>query len=456
LLTAFPTESEKSTKQIRQKRETPSSCCLGGNRVPRSYHLTGGESYYGRKPKCKRFARIFLQIFYKVICAHGEQCQIPNRAHRVDSLVPCIRDSVQETEIGVGRRIGLRGRRPLLRTMQLKTTNAYVTPRNHPVFAGLGGTGKLFLRVLLPLLLAAAIPLAGRTKDKLPYGEPLIVNIPMPEGEVEQVVVEVAQNGIIRGTKEYNKDEFVAGAKAASSSHVFPAWDQGGKVFYKVREQAIDPRNFKDTSDVGTLAVRYVLQAQGEKNTVLRIEALFKEDYRHIVHQSDGSVESAEYKDIREHLDEIENMKRQNVEAENERQEKIAKKQSLAMRNSAAPSPANPWPGQPTQATQSSPVRAAQAVAPAPASSEPAPAGPARPGQTLEQRVKDLRMQVERLVKSPGAPLKSAPFHTAGTLQLLSTGTEVLIVISTPYWYGVETHDGQHGWMQKDQLELLP
>jgi hypothetical protein len=370
--------------------------------------------------------------------------------------------------------------------MQLKTTNAGATPCKPPVFAGLGWTDKLFLRVLLPFVMAVAIPLAGRTKDKLPYGEPLIVNIPAPMSEVEQVVVEVADNGVIRGTKEYNKDEFVAGAKAASSSHVFPAWDQGGKVFYKVREQAIDPRNFKDTSDVGTIAVRYVLQAQGDKNTVLRIEALFKEDFRHVVHQSDGSVESAEYKDIREHLDEIENMKSQNLEAERERQEQLAKKQTLAMRNNSAPSPANPWPGQPTHVaqtqTQSSSVRAAQSAsnrtnqAVAPASLEPAPAGAVSsgavqsepvqsesdplsappPGQTLEQRVKDLRKQVERLVKSPGAPLKSAPFHTASTLQLLGTGTEVLIVISTPYWYGVETHDGQHGWVQRDQLELLP
>ena len=47
----------------------------------------------------------------------------------------------------------------------------------------------------------------------------------------------------------------------------------------------------------------------------------------------------------------------------------------------------------------------------------------------------------------------SAPFHSAKTLQLMSTGTEVLILISTPYWFGVETHDGQHGWMMRDQLE---
>ncbi|MGB7071459.1 MAG: hypothetical protein WBD68_02560, partial [Candidatus Sulfotelmatobacter sp.] len=194
--------------------------------------------------------------------------------------------------------------------------------------------------VLLPLLLfAAALPLAGRKKDKLPYGEGLAVNVPAPESEVEQVVADVADNGVIRGTKEYNKDEFVSGAKAANSSRVFPAWTGGGKVFYKVREQALDPRNFKDSSDSGTLVVRYVVQAQGEKNTVLHINALFKEDYRHIVHQSNGSVESAEYRDIREHIDAIELMKRQNVEALNERREKLEKKQT-----SSSQADAGPWP----------------------------------------------------------------------------------------------------------------
>jgi hypothetical protein len=63
---------------------------------------------------------------------------------------------------------------------------------------------------------------------------------------------------------------------------------------------------------------------------------------------------------------------------------------------------------------------------------------------------------VERVVKAPGAPLKSAPFHTASTLASLKQGAEILIVISTPYWYGVETHDGQHGWIARDQLEQVP
>jgi hypothetical protein len=134
---------------------------------------------------------------------------------------------------------------------------------------------------LLCLILAVALPLAGRTKDKLVYGEGLIVNIALPESEVEEVVQDVAENGVIRGTKEYNKDEFISGAKAAATSHVFTPWKEAGKVFYKVREQAIDPRNFKDSGDVGTLAVRYVVVAQG-KNTVLRIDAIFEEDFRSI------------------------------------------------------------------------------------------------------------------------------------------------------------------------------
>ncbi len=91
-------------------------------------------------------------------------------------------------------------------------------------------------------------------------------------------------------------------------------------VFYKVRLKAIDPRNFKDSSDVGTLVVRYVVQAQGDKNTVLHIDARFVEDFRHIAHASNGSVESAEYKDIHDHLDEIESIKSQTVEALREKQ----------------------------------------------------------------------------------------------------------------------------------------
>jgi hypothetical protein len=333
----------------------------------------------------------------------------------------------------------------------------------------------LFL-LLLVFVFVMKLPLAARDKNKLHYGEGLVVNVPLPESEVEQVVQEVVQNGLIRGTKEYNKDEFVGGAKAATSSRVFPAWEAGGKVFYKVREEAIDPRNFKDSGDIGTLAVRYVVQAQGEKNTVLRIDALFVEDFRRTVHQSNGSVESGEYKDIHQHIEAIEVMKEQNVEAERERQEQLVKKQNLAtptlaqteiqsaprqsvpekVENHADPAPqasALESPGPTSSNIISSSQTSSSQISPSQHSPSETPPSSNVSGQILEDHVKDLRKQVERLVRAPGAPLKSAPFHTASTLQSLATGTEILILISTPYWYGVETHEGQHGWLLRDQVE---
>jgi hypothetical protein len=304
-------------------------------------------------------------------------------------------------------------------------------------------------------LLAAALPsLQARGKDKLPYGEGLIVNVPYPEPVVEQVVRDIVQNGLIRGTKEYNKDEYVRGAQAADSTRVFPPWNQGGKVFYKVRLQALDPRNFKDSGDMGTLAVRYVLQPQGDKNTVLRIDAIFVEDFRRIAHTSNGSVEGSEYKDIHDHLDALDVMKQQTAEAEQENQQERLRKQGQAVSSSQGVSSSQPLPPAPAPTPETA-VAVSDTVArdAGPAAQLPAEMSP---GQTLEQHVQDLRHQVERLVKAPGAPLKSAPFHTASVLSPLPTGTEVLILISTPYWYGVETREGQHGWIYRDDLEPLP
>jgi hypothetical protein len=306
----------------------------------------------------------------------------------------------------------------------------------------------------------------GREKDTAQYGAGLIINVPFPEAEVSQVVQDVAQNGIIRGTKEYNRDEYISGAIAAGTAKGFSQPADGGRVFYKVRAHAIDPRNFKDGGDVGSLAVRYVVQAQGDHNTVLRIDAVFVEDFRHTVHQSNGSVETAEYKDIHDHLDSIELMKSQTVEAEKERTEQLARKQELAEESTRAKndSPAQPVAtakvrpdSGPTSsgALSTAPTSDAEASVPQSAVSQTeAPQG--QVPQSLEEHVRDLRRQVERLVKSPGAPLKSAPFHTSSTLQSLTAGTEVMIVISTPYWFGVETHEGQHGWMLRDDLEPLP
>jgi len=318
-----------------------------------------------------------------------------------------------------------------------------------PEISGIRAVGLWKARLILLCLtlvwvgiFPAATPgVRAREKDALLYGAGLIVSLPFPETEVVQVVQDLVQNGIIRGTKEYNRDEYVSNATAESSTRAFSAWTGDGKAFYKVKAHALDPRNFKDSGDVGTLAVRYVVQAQGDKHSVLRIDAVFVEDFRHTAHLSNGSVESAEYKDIHDRLDAIVAMKTETAEAERQRDEKLTRQFASEETTGAATPPPSPMP-----AVES------------PGNSASAPQGgltQAAP-QTLEQRVKDLRRQVQRLVKAPGAPLKSAPFHTASTLQSLPTGTEVLIVISTTYWFGVETHDGQHGWILRDELEQLP
>src|SRR5262249_50300500 len=185
-------------------------------------------------------------------------------------------------------------------------------------------------------------------------------------------------------------------------------WTEGGKVFYKVRLNALDPQNFKNSGDVGTLAVRYVVEAQDEKHTVLRIDARYVEDFRHAAHPSNGSVESAEYKSIHDRLEELQLLRTETAESERAKREfssprPAATSTPVGLTDRPSPSPVPPADNTPTQP---SPKAAATLDEAAEAN--------------LEAHVDDLRKQVERIVKKPGAPLKAAPFHTASTLKALS------------------------------------
>src|SRR5262249_50955255 len=72
------------------------------------------------------------------------------------------------------------------------------------------------------------------------YGLGLTVTVPAPESELLQAVQDVASDGIVQGSKEYNKDEYISGAEQADNVSVFPKWDGAGHVFYKVRKNALD------------------------------------------------------------------------------------------------------------------------------------------------------------------------------------------------------------------------
>jgi hypothetical protein len=250
----------------------------------------------------------------------------------------------------------------------------------------------------------------------------LSISIPATEQELLQAMQDVVSDGIIQGSKEYNKDEYIAGAKAADKTSVFPKWTGPGQVFYKVRENALDPRNFKDGGDSGTLAVRYVVQHGDERNTILKIDAIFVDDSHLRPHSSDGSVEAAEFKEIQDHLAAMHLAKERAVEEEKRHQQELATKELERK-----------------QKDQQLEIAVGQ-----------------KPDETLEQHVHNLRRDAERVVKSPGAQLKSAPFRSASSLKPLSAGSKVIILISTAYWFGVETEGGQHGWIHHSELEQLP
>ena len=262
----------------------------------------------------------------------------------------------------------------------------------------------------------------AKSKQAEDYGGGLSVSIPATEAEVLQAVRDVVADGIIQGSKEFNKDEYIAGAEAVMETRVFPKWTGSGEVFYKIKKDALDPRNFKDSGDSGVLAVRYIVQNGDAKSTLLKIEAIFVDDNHHGQHLSNGSVEGAEYRDIQDHLAAMQLKKTVTTQEEQRHQQQLAAQELEQKRKQ--------------QELQKVIARG--------------------PDETLEQHVSRLRHDVERLVKSPGSQLKSAPFKSASSLQPLPAGAHVAILITTRYWYGVETEDGQHGWIHRSQLEQLP
>lgn len=247
----------------------------------------------------------------------------------------------------------------------------------------------------------------------------LEVQVDTPEADVLQAVQAVSEDPIVHGTYSYEKEKILLGAHAADSSRFFGKWDGRGKAFYKVDENVIAPRYFEDTGDIGTISVRYIVRAVSPSATDLRIDAVFV-DARRTVHWSEGGVESAEYGAIQQQIRQLQAMRRQ-----------------------------------PRQPAESSSRPADESHYQAPGSSTSG-TGAVSAEQELEQHVNSLRHQLERRVRADGAQLKSAPFQSATTVEKLPANSEVLLLVVTPYWYGIETDAGHHGWVHHSQLESLP
>jgi hypothetical protein len=241
--------------------------------------------------------------------------------------------------------------------------------------------------------------------------------------DVLQAVQEVLQDQTIHGTQVFDREPTLTGAVIVQSTPLFESWKGEGKVFYKIRKDAIAPRHFLETADQGTIAVRYVVTSVSPERTRLRIDAIFVETAHRVVHSSDGTVESSEYKVIQDHLHAIQFAEQEAADAQRHRESiDLARQTFIRQRED-----------------ETTLLAATQASV-----------------QDLEQRVSSLRHELERRIKAPGASLKAAPFRSAADVANLTAYTEVIIVIVTPRWYGVETPNGQRGWLPLDQLELLP
>jgi hypothetical protein len=241
--------------------------------------------------------------------------------------------------------------------------------------------------------------------------------------DVLQALQEVLHDQIIHGTYMYEKQQTLNGAAAVDSTPLFESWHGDGKAFYKIRTEVIAPRHFRDSADQGTIAVRYIVTSLSPERTRLRVDAVFVENARHGTHPSDGTVESSESKIIQEGVQAIQHARQEAVENRRRAESIDLAKQTIVRQRE----------------DETSRIAAAE-------SSE----------RDLEQRIKTLRHQIEMRIKAPGASLKSAPFRSASDVAALSAYADVLIVIVTSRWYGVETPDGQRGWLSREQLEPLP
>jgi hypothetical protein len=252
--------------------------------------------------------------------------------------------------------------------------------------------------------------------------EGFTIDLTASEADVLQAVQSVVEDQQIHGTLIYEREPRLTGAAAEKSSSFFGEWGGEGHVFYKVRRNALAPRHFKNSADIGVITVRYVVRGVLENRTHLQITAVFVEDGTKHVHVSDTSVETSEFAEIQSHLVTIQREEQQEAEILQKRQLDDEAARISKERNEEAAR---------VQIVDSS-------------------------LNGLEQRANQLQHLLEVRVINPSTDLKSAPFHSATSVGTLTAGSDVLVEIITEYWYGVETTDGHRGWLRRDQVEPLP
>lgn len=299
---------------------------------------------------------------------------------------------------------------------------------NSPRFSRLGFRSLLthFLRCVLVLLISGvgvlAVPSPRPAHDKksdLPEG--FAIDLKASEADVTKAVQYVIQDQIIHGTQVYAREDELTDAEPATASAYYGIWPGPGQAYYKIRRGALAPRHFKNSTDIGTITVRYIVLGVAPNRTHLQIDAVFVEDGSKKIHDSDTTVETSEFAEIQGQILRIQREERETAEAQ-ARQQQIRASEADAKE------------------------RAAEAARLQDAESSV---------NSLQLRAHELEHDAEVRVIDK-ADLKSAPFQRAATIASVAADSDVLVEIITPYWYGVETTDGHRGWLRRDQVKPLP
>jgi hypothetical protein len=296
--------------------------------------------------------------------------------------------------------------------------------RRRPLLPSIGALifpGFALIALAVICSIAAEPSAAARHDQKSDLPEGFAIDLKASEADVLKAVELVTQDTVLHGTQVYSREDELTEAEAATSSAYYGAWTGPGHAFYKIRKQALSPTHFKNSTDVGTITVRYIVLGVAPERTHLQIDAIFIEDGSKRIHTSDTTVETSEFAEIQSHIVRIQREERQTADLLQRRQLQLAAQSNVKERDAEAAH-----------------LKDAESSV-----------------QSLQMRLNDLQHKAELRVKTQ-ANLKSAPFQHAATLQSVPANSDVLIEIITPYWYGVETVDGHRGWLRHDQVEPIP
>jgi len=295
------------------------------------------------------------------------------------------------------------------------------------MFGELRNFSLICLLSLLPGLSYAKLPGLSRHREQ-PAGT-FSIDVDEPFDKVVNAVRDVATDGVILGTFEYKDTQELPDAEAASPCPFFKPWTGQGEVLCKVRRKALSPAHFIGSNDIGTVAVRYVVQPLTSDRTRILIDSTFVEDARRGEHPSDGFVETSEFGLIQQHIHATE---RQAAEAQTQlpatSQERVEQVDS-----------AKTGDLQHVIADQRAALEAANANL-----------------SQLQAQAEQLKASATVLIAAARAELKTLPYAHAATVEALEKGQEVTILTKSAYWWRVRSSDGREGWLYHSDLEGQP